>query len=109
MPKRSESAEKRADAEAKASAELAKASKASAILDSDYFRDKCEQIREEIWRMFATSQLEDDMARTIARHRLEAVNDIIRILKHDIDTGKFASIALEEIALDKERERRSNP
>ncbi len=98
--------EKAADLRASAARKMDMAHRARTVLDDEYFATKCEQIRQDIWKMFATSQLEDDMARTVARHRLEGLNDILRLLKHDVEDEKLARLDLHELELKEQKRAR---
>ena len=77
--------------------QMARASRAQAILDDPLFVEAVQAIRDECHRTFAESPLSDDQSRQEARFGLWALEKVIGKLATHTQTGRFAEIEKAQI------------
>lgn len=89
--------ERLADEESRAFKELDRSNKCKAILEDEFFVAAVEAIKQQLYEEFARSPLEDDTQRLRARLGIDMLDKILSQLRHHIQTGKMAQVALTEI------------
>jgi hypothetical protein len=99
-------AERLADQESRARKEVQLEQKASNILDSPLLKDAIEAVKDQLYKEFAASALEDDNLRLRARIGIEMLDRVLKHLRHHIDTGKMARVALAEVEEKKRQARK---
>lgn len=98
--------EKLADKETKARKDLDQAHRAENTLNSDWYRQRVEQQRDKALKEFCRSGLEDVDIWRRCRLKIALLEDDVNNLSKDVDTGKLAKRALEEVEKGRERLRR---
>ena len=83
--------------EEKARQELYRANRAKSIIEDELFLEAVEAVKDQLWRDFAQSKLDDDNLRRNARIGVDMLDRILSSLRKHIETGKMADKALADI------------
>ena len=89
--------ERLADAERKAHQELDRANRARQIMEDPLFRDAVEAVKDQLYKDFAASPLEDDKQRLSARIGIDMLDRVLTSLRKHVETGKMAALSLADI------------
>ena len=89
--------EKLADDEKKARGQINRAHQANRLLESELFQGAVEAVKDQIWREFIASDLDDDQKRRNCRVGLEILDRILSQMRHHVQTGKLATGHLTDI------------
>lgn len=75
------------------------------LLEGTYFKKVFEKIRDDCHHKFASSAIDDDDTRRTARLQLDALEKLVGIITHDVQTGDMAHQQLEKREADKKKGR----
>ncbi len=78
-------------------AEQDRGHRARRIYENDLFKDAAEAIKDDIWKAFRKSNLDDDAIRRTLRLQLDLLDGFLQTFRHHMETGMLAQIDLELI------------
>lgn len=71
--------------------EVSRGEQAKRIYEDALFKEAVEAVRDRIWDQFSRCPVADDRGLLVARIKLECMDEVLRELRHHMDTGKMAS------------------
>lgn len=68
--------------------------KAATLLDDDFFKEAIDAVTADCVKMFATSAIDDDVKRSYARAKLDAINGVRESIRWYVQDAKMAADTL---------------